>query len=188
MFIFLGLYGLLSFYFGFRTIAALRLPGIAAAIASIVILLFVLALPVTWIVRHKLPQGLSDAMHMLGGYYAIWMLWGVLFFLALDLTRFTSWLSGGWFLSEWQRPVTIGALALMAILTAIGTILASVPPRIRELEITVPGLPVAYDGLTITQVSDIHIGPVALRRVDERAGDAGECTRGGPHRPHGGSG
>ncbi len=164
MFIFLGLYGLLSFYFGFRTITALRLPETLALIAALGVVLLALALPLTWLLRDRLPGSVSDAMHMAGGYYAIWMLWGVLLFLGVDLVRLTSVFSGGWFPSEWQRPVAAGGLALMAIATVVGTISAAQAPRIRPVTIAVEGLPVEYDGLTIAHISDTHIGP--LRQGD----------------------
>jgi hypothetical protein len=43
---------------------------------------------------------------------------------------------------------------------------------VREVEARVPGLPVAFDGARIAQISDLHVGPQTSRRFLGRVADA----------------
>lgn len=92
----------------------------------------------------------------------------LLFFLLLvkDATAVLLWLSRllG---SSWQlpfSPLARGAGLTMAalILTLLGVWQAGKTPMVRTLEVTVPRLPASLDGLTLAQLSDLHMG--ALRK------------------------
>ncbi|MCW7537877.1 metallophosphoesterase [Aquabacterium sp. A7-Y] len=55
--------------------------------------------------------------------------------------------------SAWAVPV----LALLA--SAAGLFLARRRPPVRRVEVPLPGLPEALEGLRIVQISDLHVGP-----------------------------
>ena len=61
---------------------------------------------------------------------------------------------------DWNSGV-YSALALLALLgTAVGTWEAQRTPLIREVEITLPRLPQALDGIRIVQLTDLHMSPL----------------------------
>jgi uncharacterized protein len=67
--------------------------------------------------------------------------------------------------SSWHLPFTPairgGGLTLAALgLALLGTWQSLIVPDVRNVEITLPRLPADLDGLTIVQLSDIHIGPL----------------------------
>ncbi|WP_323028996.1 metallophosphoesterase [Castellaniella defragrans] len=51
--------------------------------------------------------------------------------------------------------LSLGALAL--VLSAIGTWQAVRVPDVKDLELTVPGLPPAFDGYRVVQLTDLHV-------------------------------
>ena len=66
-------------------------------------------------------------------------------------------------------------LALAA--TALGFLNAQRTPRIRTVEIEFKGLPAAFHGFTIAQISDLHVGPTIRRRFVQRVVDAVNALR-----------
>jgi predicted MPP superfamily phosphohydrolase len=66
-----------------------------------------------------------------------------------------------------------GRIAATIVLIVVGTLLiagylGSRQLVVREVDASIPGLPVEFDGLAIAQVSDLHIGPHTSRRFLER--------------------
>ncbi|ATB35763.1 hypothetical protein CYFUS_001177 [Cystobacter fuscus] len=60
------------------------------------------------------------------------------------------------------------ALVATGGITTYGTWRAFHPPVVNEVTVKLPGLPKALDGITIVQLSDIHVGPLIQRRfMDE---------------------
>ncbi|WP_395857811.1 metallophosphoesterase [Cystobacter fuscus] len=60
------------------------------------------------------------------------------------------------------------ALVATGGITTHGTWRAFHPPVVNEVAVKLPGLPRALDGITIVQLSDIHVGPLIRRRfMDE---------------------
>jgi uncharacterized protein len=60
------------------------------------------------------------------------------------------------------------ALAATGGITSHGTWRAFHAPVVNEVAVKLPGLPKALDGITIVQLSDIHVGPLIQRRfMDE---------------------
>lgn len=65
------------------------------------------------------------------------------------------------------------AVPLLALaVTALGFLNAQRTPRIRTIEIECHGLPAAFHGFTIAQISDLHVGPTIRRRFVQRVVDA----------------
>ncbi len=107
-----------------------------------------------------LPHALLLSMEILYGAMVI------LFFLLLlkDGLALFLWLGrclGG----SWHLPFTPairgGGLTLAALgLGLFGTWRSLIVPDVRNVEIALPRLPAGLDGVTIVQLSDIHIGPL----------------------------
>lgn len=66
------------------------------------------------------------------------------------------------------RSVAGGAALLAGGATSFGVWRAYYPPEVSEVAIRLPGLPRALDGLSIVQLTDIHVGNMVERRfLDE---------------------
>jgi predicted MPP superfamily phosphohydrolase len=71
---------------------------------------------------------------------------------------------GGFVLRHALDGVRTGAVVVALVAAAVAWFGGLKPPRIVELEVTVPGLPTAADGTTIAHVSDVHLGTILGRR------------------------
>jgi predicted MPP superfamily phosphohydrolase len=67
----------------------------------------------------------------------------------------------------WARWAVAGTLAVAAPVLVAGWV-GSRRLGVREIEARVPGLPAAFDGLRIVQLSDLHVGPHTSRRFLDR--------------------
>ncbi len=67
-----------------------------------------------------------------------------------------------------QRALSAGALAGGGLTTVYGTYRAFASPEITEVAVRLPRLPRHLDGLTIVQLSDVHVGPFIDARFLER--------------------
>jgi hypothetical protein len=76
---------------------------------------------------------------------------------ALSATRYESLL----------EPTAQAALALTALITAVGFVIAR-RPRVVRVDIPISGLPAGLHGFSITQISDVHVGPTIRREFVER--------------------
>ena len=92
--------------------------------------------------------------------FFIWWTLASLFTFAAPLAFAFAWLS---------HASTDTALVVALIAAGVGTALAlHQRPRVREREIEIEGLPEAFDGYRIAQISDLHCGPFASGRRVER--------------------
>jgi predicted MPP superfamily phosphohydrolase len=66
-----------------------------------------------------------------------------------------------------SRAVAGGALVTSGALTTYGCWRAFEPPELTDLPVRLPGLPKALDGLTIVQLTDLHISSVIRRHFVE---------------------
>lgn len=79
-------------------------------------------------------------------------------------------------------PRAGGQLAMLIALSGCAALLVagwigSRSLRVREVEARVPGLPDAFDGFRIAQVSDLHLGPHTSRRFLDRVTRAVDALR-----------
>src|SRR5215218_2286814 len=70
-------------------------------------------------------------------------------------------------------PLEGGRIAAGLVLTVVGVLLiagylGSRHLVVREVDASIPNLPAEFDGLSIAQVSDLHVGPHTSRRFLER--------------------
>ncbi len=70
------------------------------------------------------------------------------------------WLYGD---SSVQAVRVVIALLYAAVIGTYGLYQAHKPPRIRSVEVNIPGLAKYFDGFSIIQLSDIHLGPTVLK-------------------------
>ncbi len=129
-----------------------------------------LALLVLGCLSYPLAQTLSrtthlpvDALTWLG---ATWM--GVLFLLFAALLAVDLLTLGGLVLKP-ALPALRGGAAALALLGSLAALVGGhARPRLVDLEVTLPGLPASRDGLTLVQVSDLHLdGTVGERRLHQ---------------------
>jgi uncharacterized protein len=64
--------------------------------------------------------------------------------------------------------VTKGLIGFVSASTLIGYIQAKRGPNIKEVDVPLENLPSEWDGLVITQISDVHIGPLLHRGFSEQ--------------------
>jgi predicted MPP superfamily phosphohydrolase len=125
----------------------------------------------------------------------LWM--GVAFLLfatllAIDLVRAGAWLSS--WVAEWFRvlpdpPADPARRAFVARAVASGAVLAAGgaglvafqsatgPAEIEEVPVRLPSLPPALSGVTIAQITDLHIGPTIREREVRRVVDQTNALR-----------
>jgi predicted MPP superfamily phosphohydrolase len=94
-----------------------------------------------------------------------------------------SWLATGFFSSLlvltlirefallFGAPAGLSAIATFVaapIVTAIGFVMATMRPRVVDVDVPIEGLPEALENFTIVQVTDVHVGPTIKRGFVER--------------------
>ncbi|RLE21832.1 MAG: hypothetical protein DRJ65_15180 [Acidobacteria bacterium] len=110
-----------------------------------------------------------------GWYGAAWVfeygggLWiGTVFLLVAGFIVVDCVTLGGYVLKPWVPGLRSAAVVLALAGTLAGWIGGLVVPRVVQVELPLPGLAEAADGLRILQVSDLHLGAMAgRRRIDQ---------------------
>jgi len=91
----------------------------------------------------------------------------------LLLWRAVALLSAGAFPGE---RFVLGSALVVPLLTVVATLLGLVNarrvPAVREVDVPIAGLPSAWEGYTIVQITDLHVGPTIRRGFVERVVDA----------------
>jgi predicted MPP superfamily phosphohydrolase len=143
-------------------------PGGAALLVPF---LLVWLVPIVyWVYERESDTPLDEAVHALAYLAAGWLHFLIFWCLVRDLLRALAWLAARdgalyAFLDERGAPLVVGA-SLLAL--AVGLVAAMRGPRVREVEIPIDGLEPALDGLTMVQISDLHVGPTIGRRYVTR--------------------
>ncbi|WP_010219063.1 metallophosphoesterase [Sphingomonas sp. PAMC 26621] len=100
----------------------------------------------------EMPCGVVLAFNV--AYGAILLL--AVFQLAVDLARLPALLIGqGGFVVAVAVRYAMGLAAL--VLAALGVAQAQRVPPVRNIDVVIPGLPAAFDGYTLVQLTDLHI-------------------------------
>jgi len=170
-----GLIGLLHAYVGLRLLPALD-PGAAGiAVGLLLLALCTLLIPFGLLARalsarldERLASSLTWAGLLAGGFSSSLLVLTVvrdfLMLPAMAVLRSETFLVAAYY-SAWGVPL----LALCA--TAIGLFNARRSPAVVEVDVHLRDLPVGLRGFTITQISDIHVGPTIKRGFLERIVD-----------------
>ena len=75
-------------------------------------------------------------------------------------------------LDRWRVDTAVGVPVLAALTTAIGFVNARRRARVVSVDVPIDQLPPELEGLTIVQISDIHVGPTIKARYVEAIVDA----------------
>jgi uncharacterized protein len=161
-------------------------------IATIALIVLAFAMPIAMAALRLAPRPLSSVLPVIA---FTWL--GLAFLLlvalvALDLARFAA-RSGAW-LAEWAglrpdppadpdrrlflaRAVAGTALVATGGAAAIGFRSATGPAEITEVPVSLERLPPALSGLTIAQITDLHVGPAIGERDVRRVVDQVNALR-----------
>ena len=68
-----------------------------------------------------------------------------------------------WFGAAWRLPLSYGVQSITLVLLALtlslfGTWQSLQIPKVKTVEVAIPGLPIPLDGFSIVQLTDLHIG------------------------------
>jgi uncharacterized protein len=154
---------LLRVYIGVRLLAPFEIP--AQVLGAVVLAACVWLLPKGF----HVPEG--------RGPWAVLLPWVIMGFfswlLVLTLARDASLVVAALALSpvahdEWTRLSALAVIALTPAITLIGFVMARGTAPVVEVDIPLANLPLALEGFTIAQISDIHVGPTIKGNFVER--------------------
>jgi predicted MPP superfamily phosphohydrolase len=164
--VFLGLVGGAHYYFVLRLVRDTALPSPFAELATAAIA----TLGALLIAHPVLERSVGPRFAVLGWPSNLWM--GACFYLLIGLGATDAWLAvagdGGLPLS---RARAAGVLTLTAGTVVLGMASALTMPRVKRVQLHVPGWPHALAGFRIVQISDIHVGSLIRRRFARRLVD-----------------
>ena len=109
----------------------------------------------------------------------------ILFSIPVDIIFFANYLicqiSSGSYNSEqvafWWQRANLVLLSLSGLFTLLGLVEVCRGPRVKEVLVCIPSLPIALNNLTIAQISDLHIGPTIRRKYVEKVVCKTNATR-----------
>lgn len=150
----------LPMYVGYRLLQPLGLSAAGSAAAGALLLAAAVAVP-----RSIRGTGLLAWVGlMVMGLFSTLLVTTVLRDVFLLVARLSMGASSYRSLLE---PSALGALAVSAVVTVAGFVIAR-RPRIVHVEIPVSRLPAPLHGFSIAQISDVHVGPTIRRKFVER--------------------
>ena len=118
-----------------------------------------LCYPAGRIVWHHGWHGPGIGLEYVG---AVWMGFVFLLFVFLAATDVAT--LGGFVLRPWLNSIRTGAAALAVVGAVAGVIGGLQRPRVVEVELEAPSLAAEHDGLTLVQLSDVHLGTLIGER------------------------
>lgn len=167
----------LHVYLGARLIGPFELPFGLRAVLWAALLGSVAVHPLAFSARggkdEALSRGLAWASYLAMGAFAVLLsltaLRDALWLFAAGLDALLAALGRGPVLPEGEAAraflaaTNLGLLSVTFALLFVGFVEARRPPRVKRVRIPVAGLPEALTGLTIAQLTDVHIGPTIRR-------------------------
>jgi len=166
----LGLVALLHLYIGVRLLAPLPAAPAAAGALALALLFALLAASLTPIFQARTDRGPL----VWSGLVAMGFFSSLLVLTLLRELLLLATLAAGWPLA---RPSAIAVPLLAALATALGFANARRRPAVREVEVPIAGLPGALQGLSIVQISDLHVGPTIRRPFVQRVVEAANALQ-----------
>lgn len=162
LFIITLLLGSAHFYIWFHLVYQTTTPGFFRNLGAISLLLITAILILFFTSTHSISLKLQEPLAWVA---YLWL--GLLFYLLITLaasdllTGIGRLLQIGFFTTPgWQLARATICLLLSLCITAFATANAIRAPVITKYEITIPGLPDKFDGMTIAQLSDLHISAI----------------------------
>ncbi|HKD66259.1 MAG TPA: metallophosphoesterase [Candidatus Binataceae bacterium] len=93
---------------------------------------------------------------------ATWI--GMVFLLFATLLAADVFTLGGWLLPRLAPTIRGGAAIAAGVLSLIGLVQGLRPPVVHDHKVLLAGLPPERDGLTLVEISDLHLGTLTSRR------------------------
>jgi predicted MPP superfamily phosphohydrolase len=153
------LLALLHLYIGLRLIPAMSLGslGVGAGIALLAAsaLLVLAGLFSSTFKRFRFSEQLTWAGLLSMGYFSS--------LLVLTLLREAALLAASLLGADISRASAVAVPLLALAVTLIGFVNARRVARVVDVEVPIAGLPAQFDGYSIVQISDIHVGPTIKR-------------------------
>jgi hypothetical protein len=168
---------MLHVYVGLRIIPELPIGMPVKAAAAFALLASCLLIPLSMLVRRFDHRPGFDRLAWIGlldmGLFSSLLVFTILRDVALAsaLTVDALW-PGTLSLDRWRIETAVGVVALAVLSTIIGFFNARRRAKVVTVEVPIAELPAALDGLTIVQISDIHVGPTIKGRYVDAIVDA----------------
>lgn len=168
---------MLHVYVGLRLIPELPVGMPLKAIAVLALVSSCFLIPLSMLVRRFDHRPSSDRIAWIGlldmGFFSSLLVFTLLRDVALAsaLTIDALW-RGALSLDRWRIDTAVGVVALAALSTLIGFVNARRRARVVSVDVPIAELPPELDGLTIVQISDVHVGPTIKARYVDAIVDA----------------
>ena len=157
-----ALLALLHLYIGFRLIPAMALGPAGVALGIVLLIASTLLVPTglfaATLKRFRFAEQLTWAGLLAMGFFSSLLVLTVLRDAALLVMAVLG--AGG---AAFARPSAFGVPLLALAVTLVGLVNARRVARVVEVEVPIAGLPDAFHGYSIVQISDIHVGPTIKR-------------------------
>jgi uncharacterized protein len=168
---------MLHVYVGLRLIPEFPVVPATKILAACALVLSCCLIPLGMLARRFERQPQADRIAWVGllamGFFSSLLVFTFLrdVVLASALTIDALW-HGALSLDRLRVNTAVGVVAVAVLSTAVGFINARRRARVVSVEVPIAGLPAALDGLTIVQISDIHVGPTIKARYVDAIVDA----------------
>jgi predicted MPP superfamily phosphohydrolase len=157
--------------------AAWRLtpPGWARGALALPFVLVWLVPVVYWVYGRENHRRADDLLHA-ASYLAMgWLTYVLVLGLLRDALLVIGALAGG-VLEEVTEHVGAAAVWLGSVVAlAVGMLAAARGPHVRRVDVAIDRLPPAFEGYTIAQISDLHVGPTIGAAYVRRVVDIGNA-------------
>jgi predicted MPP superfamily phosphohydrolase len=155
---------LLHVYVGFRLIPEWPVNPSIKAVAALWLVLSCFLIPLGVLARRLERQPLADRLAWIGllamGFFSSLLVLTIVRDVTIaSLLTVDTLLPRTISLERWRVDSAVAVPVLAALSTAIGFINARRRAKVVNVQVPVADLPAALDGLTIVQISDIHVGP-----------------------------
>lgn len=164
---------LLHLYIGIRLLPALMPSTPAWPVLLVLLVVSAIAMPLPFIGLRSAAKPLPDGWKWLGLISMGWFSSMFVLTLLREVALLLAWGVGvvGGVAIDWPHWQSWTAMAVPVLATAsslIGFFNARRTAGIRHVEVPIADLPVALEGFTIAQLSDLHVGPTIKRGYIER--------------------
>ena len=171
-----GLSAVLHAYVALRLIPDLAAFPAAWFLLAAVLLASTLLIPMGLMARRIARPPLADRLGWAGllcmGLFSTLMVLTLLRDAALGLLWAVDFLAPGGLALAWGRTVSAQAVLLLGGLSALlGFLNARRTAAVVRVDVPIPGLPPAWQGFTVAQISDVHVGPTIRQRYVRRIVD-----------------
>ena len=171
-----GLSALLNAYLGWRLAPDLAAYPVGQLLLVLVLLTCALAMPLSLVARRVARPSWDDALNWVGlicmGLFSTLLVLTLARDAALGLLTLVNWLEPDAVrLARW-RSLSAQAVPLLAgLVTLLGFFNARRTAAVVRIDVPIKGLPAAWHGFSVAQISDVHVGPTIGQRYVRRIVD-----------------